>query len=310
VVLNEREFRAKADGGEIVGWVGEAPGKPNALLLHGGPGLSEYLDTLVAELGGLVTTARYQQRGLAPSVVSGDISIEGHIADAVAVMDALGWDKPLVIGHSWGGHFALHLVVARPDRVSGLVILDALGAVGDGGIAEFGPNLTRGLSHAARDRIADLEAKEAGGEALTEDERREHLGLLWPSYFGDASSAPPMPPMRFGRADETWASIMAQFEARTLEHMLPTASVPTLVIHGERSPIPVAEARKVAALMPDARLVVHEGKGHWPWLEEPGFVGREIAAWLPRSRLNGPPKAEGTAPRPASDGRWPAERRA
>jgi len=104
---------------------------PPLLLLHGGPGLSEYLDTLVAELDGLVTTARYQQRGLAPSVVSGDISIEGHVADAVAVMDALGWDRPLVIGHSWGGHFALHLAVARPARIGGLVIIDALGAVGD-----------------------------------------------------------------------------------------------------------------------------------------------------------------------------------
>jgi pimeloyl-ACP methyl ester carboxylesterase len=282
VVLNEREFRAKADGGEIVGWVRDAPSKPNALLLHGGPGLSEYLDTLAAELDGLVTTARYQQRGLAPSVVDGDISIEGHIADALAVMDALDWDRPLVIGHSWGGHFALHLAVAQPERIGGLVILDALGAVGDGGIAEFGPNLMRGLSDAARKRIADLDAREESGEPLTEDERREHLALLWPSYFGDPASAPPMPHMRFGRAGETWASIMAQFEARTLEHMLPTVTAPTLIIHGEKSPIPVAEAHKIAAIMPTAKLVVHEGKGHWPWLEEPGFVRAQVEAWLPR----------------------------
>jgi pimeloyl-ACP methyl ester carboxylesterase len=280
VALSEREFRAATEGGELVGWVRDAPGQPNALLLHGGPGLSEYLDTLAAELDGLVTTARYQQRGLAPSVVDGDISIEGHIADAVAVMDALGWDKPLVIGHSWGGHFAMHFAVAHPERVGGLVILDALGAVGDGGIAEFGPNLVRGLSEAARERIAELDAREANGEALTEDERREHLALLWPSYFGDPQTAPPMPPLSFGRADETWASIVAQFEARTLEHMLPTVSVPTLVIHGEESPIPVAEAHKTAALVPSARLVVHEGKGHWPWLEEPGFVRTQVADFL------------------------------
>lgn len=278
----EREFRAAANGGEIVGWLHDAPGKPNALLLHGGPGLSEYLDTLVAELDGLVTTARYQQRGLAPSVVSGDISIEGHVADAVAVMDALGWDRPLVIGHSWGGHFALHLAVARPARIGGLVIIDALGAVGDGGIAEFGPNLMKGLSEAARDRIAELAAQEENGEPLTEDERREHLGLLWPSYFGDPASAPPMPPLRFGRADATWASIMAQFEARTLEHMLPGVTIPTLVIHGAKSPIPMAEAHKIAAIMPSATLAIHQGKGHWPWLEEPGFVRAQVEAWLPR----------------------------
>jgi pimeloyl-ACP methyl ester carboxylesterase len=282
MALAEREFRAPTDDGEIVGWIQDTPGKPNALLLHGGPGLSEYLDSLAAELDGLVTTARYQQRGLAPSVVSGDISIEGHIADAVAVMDALGWDRPLVIGHSWGGHFAMHLAVARPERVGGLVIIDALGAVGDGGMAEFGPNLMKGLSEAARERIADLDAQEENGEPLTEDERREHLGLLWPSYFGDPASAPPMPEIRFGRADETWASIVAQLEAQTLEHMLPTVTVPTLVMHGSKSPIPVAQAQQTAAITPNARLVVHEGKGHWPWLEEPGFVRAQLAAWLPR----------------------------
>lgn len=281
--MQESEFRAQVDGGEIVGWINETPGMPNALLLHGGPGLSEYLDTLVAELNGLVTTARYQQRGLAPSVVSGDISIEGHIADAMAVMDALGWDKPLVIGHSWGGHFAMHLAVAHPDRISGVVIIDALGAVGDGGISEFGPNLMKGLSESAVDRIADLDAREANGETLTVDERSEHLSLLWPSYFADPHSAPPMPPLRFGRASETWASIMAQFEAGTLEHMLPAVTTPALVIHGSKSPIPVAQARKIVALMPNATLAVHEGKGHWPWLEEPGFVRAQVAAWLPLS---------------------------
>jgi pimeloyl-ACP methyl ester carboxylesterase len=38
-----------------------------------------------------------------------------------------------VIGHSWGGHLAMHLAVRHPDRVLGLVIADPLGAVSDGG---------------------------------------------------------------------------------------------------------------------------------------------------------------------------------
>jgi proline iminopeptidase len=283
VAVIEREFRAAANGGEIVGWIHEAPGKPNALLLHGGPGLSEYLDTLVAELDGLVTTARYQQRGLAPSVVSGDISIEGHIADAVAVMDALGWDRPLVIGHSWGAHFALHIAALYEEKIGGLVILDSLGATGDGGLSEFGPNLLAGLSDEAKARIAELDAKDDAGERLNEDERREHLQTLWPNYFGDPSKAPPMPPLRFAAGSwATWNSIMAHFESKTLERALPTITLPTLVIHGGSSPLPLPYGEEIARLMPNARLVVHEGKGHWPWLEEPGFVRAQVEAWLPR----------------------------
>ena len=278
MTTREREFRAPTDEGDLVGWVQDgSPSAPNALLLHGGPGLSEYLDTLVAELDGLVTTARYQQRGLAPSSESGDQSVDGHVADAVAVMNALGWQKPLVIGHSWGGHLALHLAAAHQELIGGLVILDALGAVGDGGIAEFGPALQAGLSDAAIARIAELDAK----EPLTEAERREHLSLLWPNYFGDPTSAPPMPELRFATGSEaTWASINAHFEAATLERALPAVTVPTLVIHGGRSPIPLAQAEQMVALMPNARLVIHAGKGHWPWLEEPGFVRAQLEQFL------------------------------
>ena len=97
--------------------------------------MSDYLADLAAELYPVMTIARYQQRGLAPSVVDGDRTVEGHVADAVAVMDALGWDKAWVIGHSWGGHLAMHLAVARPDRLLGMVALDALGAVPDGALS-------------------------------------------------------------------------------------------------------------------------------------------------------------------------------
>jgi len=270
----EREFTATTTEGQLVGWLREADGaKGNALLLHGGPGLSEYLSTLADELDGLTTTARYQQRGLAPSAVAGDASIEGHIADAVAVIDSLGWQKPIVIGHSWGGHLALHLAAAHPDRIGALVILDALGATGDGGQAAFGPALRAGLSATDLARVEELEQI----EEPTEDEQREHLGTLWPQYFGDPASAPQMPPLRFAtNGGQTWESIQSHFEARTLERALPGMSMPTLIVHGSRSPIPIEQAEQMAALMPNATLVVHDGKGHWAWLEEPGFIRAQL----------------------------------
>lgn len=81
-----------------------------------------------------------------------------------------------------------------------------------------------------------------------------------------------MPPLRFGEgSDQTWASIMGHFEQATLEHLLPTVTVPMLVIHCAQSPIPVA------------KLVVLEGGGHWPWLEEPGFVRKQVAEWLAKA---------------------------
>ena len=80
---------------------------PPALVLHGGPGMgAENVVGLVEELDGLFETAVPQQRGLAPSTLEGPRDVETHVADAVAVLDQLAWDRPWLIGHSWGGHLA------------------------------------------------------------------------------------------------------------------------------------------------------------------------------------------------------------
>jgi pimeloyl-ACP methyl ester carboxylesterase len=279
VTLLEREFRAPVAGGELVGWRSDVAGPP-ALLLHGGPSLSEYLAPLADELAGVVTTARYQQRGQAPSLVEGAHDVDTHVADAVAVLDALGWERAWLIGHSWGAHLAMHVAVAHPERALGMVVIDALGAAGDGGSSALGPNLTGRLSDEDRARADDLDARDDRGEA-SELDRVEQMRIVWPYYFGEPASAPEMPEFRFSPfGPETWASIAAHFEARTLERGLPGLTMPVLITHGERSPIPVSAAQATAALIPGARLVVHPGRGHFPWLEDPGWLRGEVARFV------------------------------
>jgi pimeloyl-ACP methyl ester carboxylesterase len=274
--LHEREFQAEVAGGSVVGWHTDGSG-PQALLLHGGPGLSDYLDSLALELAGVLTTARYQQRGLAPSLLEGPRDVDTHVADAMAVLDALGWDRAWLVGHSWGGHLAMHVAATHPERIMGLVVLDGLGAVGDGGMSALGPNLTAELSEDDRARVEELDARDDRGEA-SEAEKLEQLRIVWPYYFGDPAAAPPMPQFRMDpSAIDTWASIADHFERRTLELGLPAVGMPVLITHGDRSPVPLVEAERTAALMAQAQLAVHAGHGHFPWLEEPGFVRGLIA---------------------------------
>jgi len=42
----------------------------------------------------------YQQRGLPPSSVDGPFTVEQHLADAAAVLDARDADRVVVVGHS------------------------------------------------------------------------------------------------------------------------------------------------------------------------------------------------------------------
>src|SRR5689334_13130387 len=166
-----------------------------ALVMHGGPGLTDYTEALADEIldggGGALRAVRYQQRGHAPSVVDGVFTIEEAVADAVAVLDHFGARRALIAGHSWGGHLAMHFAVRQPERTAGLLLLDSLGGVGDGGYGTMGSIIDSRLSPDAHARLAELLAD----GSQSDDARTENFWLRWPGYFKDPATAPPMPPI-------------------------------------------------------------------------------------------------------------------
>ncbi len=249
------EVRVDTPTGTLVG-AREGSGPP-ALVLHGGPGLSDYTEGLAAELAPIFDTIRYQQRGLAPSAVEGPVTVDAHVADALAILDELRIARAWLVGHSWGGYLAMHVAVARPSAVLGLVIVDTLGAVADGGRAAFG------------------EAIAARYAAFYGRPRPEQAGLaeIWPFYFAAPASAPPMPPIAMRENNvETWASIRAHIANRTLELNLPKLDAPAIFVHGVEDPIPAHVSVESAALMRRAEVDLIEDCGHFPWIEQPGRV--------------------------------------
>jgi pimeloyl-ACP methyl ester carboxylesterase len=269
-------FDVAARGGSIIGHrLGEGP---PALLLHGGPGLSgEYTESLAVELADVLRTFRYQQRGQPPTTVGGPFDVEAHVDDAIAVLDGLGLDRAWVVGHSWGGHLAMHIAAARPERLLGLIVLDPLGAVPDGGEKALEENLTKRLAPDVAERVSALDAELLAGRG-GEPEVQEMMRLVWPFYFADPEAAPPMPDFRSSTAvyAGTWESIRGHFAAGTLVDALPRYAGPALFVHGEKSPIPPVESEKSASLIEGARLEVVTEAGHFPWLERPGSVAAPI----------------------------------
>lgn len=279
--MQRTPFTASTATGDLGGWV--AGDGPPVLALHGGPGLGyEYLDEVVEEIGTRHRVATFQQRGLEPSTVEGEFTIDEALADVVAVLDELGWDRALVMGHSWGGHLALHAAAAIPDRLSGVLAVDPLGAVGDGGAAEFGATMVARTPEASRPRVLELADKEEA-VGLTPEEDAEQLALVWPAYFAEPSTAPPMPPTRMSQPSFAglWADVVARLPG--LEAALPTVRVPVGVLLGEGSPIPATAGTGTAARIPGAWCHSVPGAGHFVWSEAPGSV---VAAM---ERLTGPP---------------------
>lgn len=252
-------FVAAVAGGELRGWL-EGAGPP-VLALHGGPGLSfDYLDDMVHELSASYRVATYQQRGMEPSTTEGPFSVPQEVDDACAVLDALGWERAWVVGHSWGGHLVLHLAVRRPQRLLGALSVDPLGAVGDGGVGVMSERMGAWLSA-------------HGGEPPPDADAVERLRRVWPAYFADPDAAPPMPAIRSApeAAAGVWESITEEMPA--LAAKLGEVDVPVGFVAGSASPLSVgAGAGPTADAMPGSWLEVVEGAGHFPWVEKPGCV--------------------------------------
>jgi proline iminopeptidase len=267
------DLRADVPGGSLRGWARGDGGVPPVLLLHGGPGLSyEYLRGLAVDVGNTYRVAAFQQRGLAPSTTKGPFDVERAVADVLAVLDALGWARAWVVGHSWGGHLLLHLALAAPERLHGGLAVDPLGAVGDGGAAGFEAELVARTPEADAARAVELDQRAMRGEG-TPEEMTESLALLWPSYFAARDDVMPFPALRASLPAYSglWESLKAELPA--LEAALPSITVPLAFLAGGASPMPAdAAAGATAARIPGARLEVLEGAGHFPWHERPGCV--------------------------------------
>jgi proline iminopeptidase len=230
---------------------------------------------------------RRHLEGPAPLQAICSVTVEQHVADAIAVLDDGAAGKALVLGHSWGAHLALYLAVAQPDRVAGLVIVDGLGVVRDGGGSELGAALAARLRPAAAEKMQDLLA-ELGDSAPTDDFVARQFDLLWAGYFADPANALALPELRFSALTNlaTMASVSDHL-ADGFADSLRSVTVPVISVLGALSPMPVSQGEQTAALIPGAEVWVIPEAGHLPWHEKPGCVAAALADVARRAGLGG-----------------------
>jgi proline iminopeptidase len=209
------------------------------------------------------------------------------MADALAVLDTFGLERAWAIGHSWGGYLALHLLLAHPERLLGVICIDPLGAFTNT-LAEQDANLRRGLSPQQIARLDEIEAKRRAGD-VTEGELVERLALIWPQFFADPGRADESP-LRVGvqASIGTNRSIAEHFARETLARRLPEAQLPALFVHGELDPMPPRSSFETAALIPHANVEVIPDCGHFPWIERPGALRHAVERFLTRTRSGAP----------------------
>ncbi|TCC26568.1 alpha/beta fold hydrolase [Kribbella speibonae] len=113
--------RGKLDrGGRFLRWVEGGSGPPVVLEA----GAMSPVAGFAAVFKGLVGKHRviaYDRAGYGASDPA-PLTLDGQVDDLVAVLEAAG--PSVIVGHSWGGLLAQLATWARPDLVTGLVLLD------------------------------------------------------------------------------------------------------------------------------------------------------------------------------------------
>ena len=194
----------------------------------------------------------------------GAYSSEDMTDDAVAVLDALGWERAHIFGGSLGGIIAQRIALRHPDRVLSVTSAmampsDAVGIKG-GRYVRFGTLARLARAKVPEGRDGDIQlslmlAREVASPAypFDEDAAREWIER-------EADSGP-----RDTKAQSR--QVGAPWHGPKLREL----HKPVLVLHGDQDPIlRVSAARATAKAIDGARLVILPGVGHdlpaplWP----------------------------------------------
>jgi pimeloyl-ACP methyl ester carboxylesterase len=204
------------------------------------------------------------------------------VADVEALRSHLGLDRADLLAHSAGGNLALLYAAAHPDRVRRLVLVTpGTRVIGiEGSEARFQAALSRRAAEPWYPAAMAAVERWFAGEATPEVEAQAA-----PFFYGrwDASAEQHAASER----QQMPADAEAIYYGGTLADPAATraalAELPAsvLVLAGEYDPSPDRQtAEELTGLLPDARLEVQPGAGHFPWLDDPDRFSATVAGFL------------------------------
>jgi pimeloyl-ACP methyl ester carboxylesterase len=270
-----RPRRLQTDGLDLRLHEWGAEGEPGVLLLHSLAAHGHWWDGVAALLRERYHVIALDLRGhgaseWAPSGPGGHgYGFDDYVGDIATVVDLLGWQRPIVMGHSLGGYLAALLAATRPDRVGAVVVADIMTGFSDELAAHAARQAERPGPRFASPSEAGTRFRLTPPETAAPAEVLHHLGVaavverdpgVWEHAFDRRVFLHPPP--------DPWP-------------FLPRIGCPLLVVRGASSAVMTREAaERVAAAVPHGTVVELPGAYHHLILDDPaGFVAR-VEAWL------------------------------
>lgn len=198
----------------------------------------------------------------------GDYSLGNHAAGMRDFLHILGIERVTVVGQSFGGGVAMQFAYQFPERCERLVLVDA------GGLGREVSWMLRLLTLPAAEYVLPLifsvPLRNVGESVIgflrERGIRHARAAEMWQSFSSLTEPANRQAFVRTMRAviDPSGQSVSA------MDRLYLAANMPTLIVWGDRDRIiPPIHAYKAHEAIPNSRLAMMEGVGHFPQVEEP-----------------------------------------
>jgi 3-oxoadipate enol-lactonase len=241
---------------------------PTVVLVHGFGLDMRMWDPQAEHLAARFRVLRYDCRGFGASGPFDPAVSYTHAGDLLALLDHLGIASAALAGLSFGGRVVMQAALAAPERVAGLILLDA---VLDG--VPWDPPSAEALDEAAR---------QAQNRGLLAGRAAWLAHPLFAAARQQPEVASSLAAMVAGYPGQHWLGRdpHQQTQPRPLD-ALEELAMPVLVAVGERDVPGFLEMSAVLARrIPGARYQVIPGAGHMTSMERPAAVSDLLAAFL------------------------------
>ncbi len=221
-------------------------------------------------------------------------TLEDRATEIEAVMDAVGFGKAVILGVSEGGPAAIVFAAKRPERTRALILTSTFAYTGFDGWEEVDSDpaeLRERLVPELGEDYTPSAEQIAGGQAFGRAVRSAWgSGAALKSLLPSVRSARQLGMLERMSASPGMARATLEAAFRIdVRPILPTITVPTLVIHArDDHGAPVQMGRYLADHIPGARLLEVEGADHAPWINDPDRILTEIEEFLTGSHAAPP----------------------